>query len=183
MNPAVTIRPCLPLLEEILSPREVVIGDQFEAYKNHVYRVVHFCFAFHPCKGDDESKLITAGCFHDLGMWPGDVIDYLAPSIELAKSYLEEKNLQAWIPEVTTMIDLHHRFRTAPSSVSPLVEIFRKGDWVDASMGLRRFGLSKSVVREVQGAFPNLGFHQNLIRIMCKEFWNRPLNPLPMMKW
>jgi hypothetical protein len=50
-------------------------------------------------------------------------------------------------------------------------------------MGLRRFGLSRGQVKEVQAAFPNLGFHNNLIRITRKEFWNRPLNPLPMMKW
>jgi hypothetical protein len=50
-------------------------------------------------------------------------------------------------------------------------------------MGIRRFGLPRSVVKEVQDAFPNLGFHGNLMRITIKEFWNRPLNPLPMMKW
>jgi hypothetical protein len=64
-----------------------------------------------------------------------------------------------------------------------LVEVFRKGDWVDATKGLRRFGLPKSLVVEVQSAFPNLGFHNNLVRIAMKEFWKRPLNPLPMMKW
>jgi hypothetical protein len=81
------------------------------------------------------------------------------------------------------MIDLHHRFRCAPPSPWPLVEVLRKGDWVDASMGIRRFGLPRGVVKEVQDAFPNLGFHGNLMRITFKEFWNRPLNPLPMMKW
>jgi hypothetical protein len=177
------IRQTLPLLEAILQPRAAVIGAQFEPYKNHVYRVVHFCFAFHECQGDDEAKLITAGCFHDLGMWPGDVIDYLAPSISLAKTYLHERGLDAWTPEITTMIDLHHRFRAVRESPWPLVEIFRRGDWTDATLGLRRFGLKQSVVKDVQAAFPNLGFHQNLIRIARKEFWKRPLNPLPMMKW
>jgi hypothetical protein len=177
------IRPHIPLLEEILSPRAAVIGDQYEAYKNHVYRVLHFCFAFHQCEGDDEAKLVTAACFHDLGMWPGDVIDYLEPSIRLAQVYLKERGLASWIPEITQMIDLHHRFRKAPASAHPLVEVFRKGDWVDATMGLRRFGLTRGHVKEVKAAFPNLGFHNNLIRITCKEFWNRPLNPLPMMKW
>jgi hypothetical protein len=177
------IRPHIPLIEEILSPRAAVIGDQHEAYKNHVYRVLHFCFAFHQCEGDDEAKLVTAACFHDLGMWPGDVIDYLEPSIRLAQEYLKERGLASWIPEITQMIDLHHRFRKAPASAHPLVEVFRKGDWVDATKGLRRFGLTCGQVKEVQAAFPNLGFHNNLIRITCKEFWNRPLNPLPMMKW
>jgi len=177
------IRLTLPLLEEILAPQEGIVGDSFQAYKNHVYRVVHFCVAFHTCEGDDESKLIIAACFHDLGMWPGDEIDYLAPSIKLAQSYCQASGREAWIPEISMMIDLHHRFRIAPASASPLVEVFRKGDWTDATMGWRRFGLSKSLVKQVQTAFPNLGFHQNLVRIAGKEFWKRPWNPLPMMKW
>ncbi|MBU6170076.1 MAG: HD domain-containing protein [Verrucomicrobia bacterium] len=177
------IRTHIPLLEEILSPRATVIGAQYEAYKNHVCRVLHFCFAFHQCEGDDEAKLVTAACFHDLGMWPGDVIDYLEPSIRLAQEYLKERCLESWIPEITQMIDLHHRFRKAPASANPLVEVFREGDWVDATMGLRRFGLTRGQVKEVQVVFPNLGFHSNLIRITRKEFWKRPLNPLPMMKW
>jgi len=47
------------------------------------------------------------------------------------------------------MIDLHHRFRTCKNADYPLVEVFRKGDWVDASMGWRRFGLSRKLVKEV----------------------------------
>jgi hypothetical protein len=176
-------RETVPLLEEILEPHAAVIGEQFLPYRNHVYRVLHFCLAFHDCHGDDEAKLIVAGCFHDLGMWPGDVIDYLAPSIGLAKTYLHEKNLDAWVPEITAMIDLHHRFRAVKHSAWPLVEVFRKGDWTDASMGWRSFGLDRAVVKEVQGAFPNLGFHKNLMRIARQEFWRRPLNPLPMFKW
>jgi hypothetical protein len=50
-------------LEGILAERAEVIGSQFEPYKNHVYRVLNFCFAFHECHGDDEEKLIIAACF------------------------------------------------------------------------------------------------------------------------
>lgn len=178
-----TIPPVIPLLEEILAPRSSIIGDQYEAYKNHVYRVVHFCFAFHECTGEDRDKLVIAGAFHDLGMWPGDEIDYLAPSIALARSYLNGSGRSAWTDEISAMIEWHHRFRKAPVTSTRLVEIFRKGDWVDATRGIRRFGLPQSVIRDVEAAFPNLGFHNNLIRIAVKEFWNRPFNPLPMMRW
>jgi len=40
------------------------------------------------------------------------------------------------------MVDLN---RTAKNFGYPLVEVFRKGDWVDASMGIRRFGLLKKL--------------------------------------
>lgn len=64
-----------------------------------------------------------------------------------------------------------------------MVEVFRRGDWVDATMGLRRFGLPRSVVKDVQAAFPNLGFHRGLVRIALRELPRRPFHPLPMMRW
>jgi hypothetical protein len=65
----------------------------------------------------------------------------------------------------------------------PLVEIFRKGDWVDATQGVRRFTLSRAEVKSVQAAFANLGFHNNLVRLAWGQFLRHPLNPLPIMKW
>jgi hypothetical protein len=173
----------IPLLESILGDRKEVIGGDFDPYKNHVYRVLNFCFAFHECASHDKEKLIIAGCFHDLGMWPGGVVDYLAPSVELVKSYLKETGREEWSPEIESMIDLHHKITTVKDCAYPLVEVFRKGDWVDASMGMRRFGLPKDAVLKVQDAFPNLGFHKNLLRLAAKELFTYRRNPLPMMKW
>ena len=174
----------IPLLENILGARREMFGRDYEPYRNHVYRVLHFCFAFHERATDEEKeKLIIASCFHDLGMWPGEVVDYLAPSIDLAKRYLIEQGKEKWSPEIEMMIDLHHKFRTASNEKFLLVEIFRKGDWVDASMGMRRFDLPKQVIKEVQDAFPNLGFHNNLLRLATKELFVYRRNPLPMMKW
>jgi HD domain len=180
---AIKIHEHLPLLESILGERAQVIGSQFEPYKNHVYRVLNFCFAFHEGQGDDQEKLIIAACFHDLGMWPGDIVDYLAPSIALAQDYLLRRGKREWSAEISEMIDLHHRFRRVRNSQFPLVEVFRKGDWVDATQGLRRFGLPRADVKAVQSVFANLGFHKNLMRLAWAEFKRHPLNPLPMMKW
>ena len=173
----------IPLLESILGESKEIIGRDFEPYKNHVYRVLHFCFAFHECVTEDKEKLIIAGCFHDLGMWPGEKVDYLAPSIELAKTYLSKIGREEWASEIESMIDLHHKFRAVENREYPLVEVFRKGDWVDASMGMRSFGLAKTNIKNVQNAFPNLGFHKNLVRLATKELFIYRRNPLPMMKW
>jgi hypothetical protein len=184
----VTIEKNIPLLEDILGSRRELFGPDYERYRNHVYRVLHFCFAFHEqathrqATDEEREKLIITGCFHDLGMWPGEVVDYLAPSIALAKQYLIEQGKQSWSPEIELMIDLHHKFGTVTDEASPLVEIFRKGDWVDASMGIRSFGLPKQLIKDVQSAFPNLGFHQNLIRLASKELFVYRRHPLPMMK-
>ncbi len=173
----------LPLLDSILDNRQQALGRDFEPYKNHVYRMLHFCCAFHECRPDDKEKLIIAGCFHDLGIWPGGIIDYLAPSIELAKKYLLEVGKEGWAAEIATMIDQHHKLTTVKNCPYPLVEIFRKGDWVDASLGIRKFGLAIEVIHQVQSAFPNLGFHKNLLRLGTKELFINHRNPLPMMKW
>ncbi|MEE9404814.1 MAG: HD domain-containing protein [Algisphaera sp.] len=173
----------IPLLEDILGVYRDSVGAQFDPYRNHVYRVVNYCFAFWDCQGDDQDKLVIAGCFHDLGIWPEDHWDYLPLSIERAKQYLSEKDNPHWSDEIVQMIDLHHRFRAVAKGVSPLVEVFRKGDWVDASLGWRRFGLDRSVIREVSCQFPNLGFHRNLFRLGFKQLVRHPLNPMPMMKW
>jgi len=173
----------IPLLEQILGRHRESIGAQFQPYRNHVYRVLNYCFVFHDCQGDDMEKLVIVACFHDLGIWPDDRFDYLAPSIKLAEAYLTEQGHQEWSREITQMIDLHHRFRTVNNGVSPLVEVFRKADWVDASLGLRRFRLNRSLIRQVSGRFPNLGFHRNLLRLAVRRFLKHPLNPLPMMKW
>jgi hypothetical protein len=41
----------------------------------------------------------------------------------------------------------------------------------------------KTISKSVQAAFPNLGFHNNLVRLALGQFLRHPLNPLPMMKW
>ncbi|MEY4482821.1 MAG: hypothetical protein RL693_273 [Verrucomicrobiota bacterium] len=175
----------IDLVEEIIGAHQELMGEQFLPYKNHVYRVLNFCFMFHePGKNEaDDDKLAIAAAFHDLGMWPGDEIDYLDPSIKLAQEYLRKTNRADWMEEISLMIEYHHRFRSCPGHFPPLVEVMRKGDWVDATKGLRSFGLPRAQIRKVQDAIENLGFHDNLIRIARKEFWNRPFNPFPMMKW
>ena len=174
----------IPLLEEILADYKDVIGGDFQSYKNHVYRVVNFCFLLKPDIDDEQKKrIVIAACFHDLGIWTNDTFDYLQPSIVLAKEYLKQRNLEQWSVEIELMIDLHHKFRKAEDDAHPLVELFRKADWVDVSLGIVKFNLSKDDIRDVKDIFPNAGFHTRLIQLTIREFYRNPLKPLPMMKW
>jgi len=173
----------IPLLETILSNWQATIGSQYEPYKNHVYRVINFCLILHQCQPDDREKFIIAGCFHDLGIWTNNTVDYLVPSMELAKNYLKENNKEEWSTEIELMIDEHHKITKSKNNKYPLVEVFRKADWLDVTMGMRAFGLSKNEVKNVLAAFPNLGFHQNLLELSKVEFKKHPFNFLPMMKW
>jgi hypothetical protein len=48
---------------------------------------------------------------------------------------------------------------------SEIIEACRKADWIDASKGLLRKGMSRAQIQRVEAAFPNLGFHETLMRL------------------
>jgi hypothetical protein len=53
-NLHMTLEKHIPLLEDILDPWQQALGKDFLGYKNHVYRVVHFCLALHA--NDDQER-------------------------------------------------------------------------------------------------------------------------------
>lgn len=184
-----SIQKTIPLIEEILGAYREQIGVDYQGYKNHVYRMVHFCFWL--CEQDEgvildddnRQKILTAACFHDLGIWPEGTVDYLPPSIALLDHYLEQKGLQDWSEEITLMIDLHHKLRKVRNLKYPLVELFRRADMVDFLLGTVKWGVPENYIREVKAAFPNAGFHKRLGQLAWKQLLKHPLNPAPMMKW
>lgn len=173
----------IPLLEEILGQWKAKLGNDYLAYRNHVYRMSHFCFVLHECTGDQREKVLTAACFHDLGIWVNDTLDYLPPSVALARDYLSKIKREAWIDEIALMIDMHHKLRKYSEGRSPLVEVFRKGDLVDFSLGMVKCGVSKADIKRVKDQFPNAGFHKRLVQLGVGWFLKHPLNPLPFLKW
>jgi hypothetical protein len=172
-----------PLVDEILEKWKNELGQDYPGYKNHVYRMIHFCFALHNCNNEDREKIIIAGCFHDLGIWANNTLDYLPPSIALAKEYLEHNSFEQWMPEIELMIDMHHKLRKYQDDRYPLVEIFRKGDWVDFSLGSVKMGLPETYIKSIKAHFPDSGFHKRLTQLAGVWFSRHPLNPLPFMKW
>ena len=173
----------IPLLEELLEERKHVIGSEYEGYKKHLYRMVHFCLALRECTEDEREKIIIAGAFHDIGIWIKDTVDYIPPSIPPAMEYLYRSNLEAWSAEIEPMITEYHKVREYRDKSYPLVELFRKGDLVDFSLGLFKFGILKSYIQDVKRRLPNADFHNNLGKRVARWFIKHPLNPIPMMKW
>ncbi len=179
-----TVKGEITLVETLLEEYRGVLGRDFVAYRNHVYRVVNFCFHMKPNLDDEQrERIVVAGCFHDLGIWTEDTFDYLEPSVALVKNYLRAQGQENWFPEISLMINWHHRLRRVKSLEYPLAEVFRQADWIDVSLGLIRFGLSKKVVHAVKEQFPNAGFHKRLVQLTLREMRRRPWNPLPMMRW
>ncbi|MEL7833483.1 hypothetical protein [Fodinibius sp. Rm-B-1B1-1] len=68
------------------------------------------------CPSEQQQKIEIAVCFHDI---------------------------EIWTEEIKVMILRHHKIRKIEEYDSPLIELFRKGDVVDFSLGLVRFGLPK----------------------------------------
>ena len=177
------IEASIPLLEEILGQWKKELGEDYTPYRNHVYRMIHFCFALHDCNEEERRKIVIAGCFHDLGIWSDGTVDYLPPSVVRARDYLKANGLEAWSEEIELMIDMHHKLRQYRDVRYPLAEVFRKADLVDVSLGLVKFGVPGSTVKSVQAQFPNAGFHKRLMRLAGEWFGQHPLSPPPFLKW
>ena len=180
---AMTIEKPIALLEEILAPWRERIGGDFEGYRNHVSRMLNFCFALRACDGEERQKLIIAGAFHDIGIWSDGTVDYLPPSVAQAKLYLTANGLAGWISEIELMIDLHHKVRPYRGGESALVEIFRRADLADFSLGVMKGGVPAATVRAAKAAYPNAGFHKRLMQLAGGWFGRHPVSPPPVMKW
>ncbi len=169
------------LIDTILSDFKNDLGVHFKKYRNHVHRIYNFSMLF----DDDETnyeKYAIASAFHDLGIWTSNTFDYLKPSIELAEQYLINNNKPDWIEEISFMIDMHHKRSFYKGNYQKTVEIFRKADWVDVTLSLKKYGLSKSKISGIKKAFPFEGFHWFLVKQTFKNLIKNPTNPLPMFK-
>ncbi|MBX3236822.1 MAG: hypothetical protein KF814_11770 [Nitrospiraceae bacterium] len=173
----------LPLVEQILGAFKDHIGNDFPGYRNHVYRVVHLCYAGGISGAEDKEKIHLAACFHDIGIWTDKTLDYLLPSARLASEYLAGTGREAWIPEVSLMIEMHHRLRSCDGCGFPLVEVFRRADIADFSWGAIAMGHSADLLASLKVAFPNAGFHRRLLQLAAQRALRHPLNLLPMFRW
>ncbi len=171
-----------PIVDDILEEYRTSLGSDFAAYKNHCYRVLNLCLAF--CEKDTEttSKVSIAVAFHDLAIWTDNTIDYLEPSIRLARDYLTTMRQEALGDEIGTMIEQHHKIRKYQANPEWLVEPFRKADLIDVSRGWLKCGLPSSYITEILQEFPNAGFHKRLIELTIQRIKTNPFSPLPMMK-
>jgi hypothetical protein len=173
-----------PIADEILDDYKAVIGNDFDGYRNHVTRMLNFCHYLNTDLSEEDSqKLQVAAAFHDIALWTQDRVDYIYPSIEDCKSYIAETEYNKWADEICAIVEMHHLVHSYDGGFQRLVELFRKADLVDFSLGLIKFGLPSSIVKDVKRALPNAGFHLALVRFTGKQLTRNPLKPLPMMKF
>jgi hypothetical protein len=171
-----------PFVDDVLGTFAPALGRDFVGYRNHIHRVLNHFLAL---SGSDElpDAVSLAVPFHDLGIWTDHTFDYLEPSTRLARAYLSAHGLEQHSAEVHALINEHHKLLAYRGPHAATVETYRKADWVDVSMGVLRFGLSRAHLRAARAAFPDAGFHWRLATLTARQFLRTPLKPLPMMHW
>jgi hypothetical protein len=150
-------------------------------YRNHVLRVMAFCLALRPTM--ELFELGVAGAFHDLGIWAASTWNYLPPSGQLARQWLIRCGRSASFERVKAMIAYHHKLTRYHGPHQVAVETFRRADWIDVSRGRLSFGLSTVTIHAIRRAYPDLGFHSFLRSRALRALLEKPLRPLPMLKW
>lgn len=189
------------IIDTLFQQWQPYMGDNYLPYRNHVLRIVNYARALSPLDKDSLEQVIIAACFHDVELWLSDTWDYLKPSAQRANNYLVREGKSQWSDAVVEMIQHHHKITRYSrsngkpgnvdknggfeknSDVEKLVELFRKADWIDVSLGQLRFGLPKTTLKEIRKAFPQEGFPQALAKEMIKNCLKNPLKPLPMFHW
>ena len=165
-----------PVLEETLATWSEALGAARDGYGHHAYRVFNYARRLLGTDVRDDT-LATASAFHDLGIWSDNTFDYLPPSIQRARDYVEAHGGDA--NAIASLIDNHHSLTRAADDA---VEAFRKADLIDVSAGLAPSPIPKEFIRELIAAFPYSGFQGILVKTALAWFIRHPLNPMPMMR-
>jgi hypothetical protein len=171
-----------PLVDEVMDRFAGSLGRDRTAYRNHVTRVLNFFTAL-AGGGGPPRQVVIAAAFHDLGIWTAGTFDYLAPSVALARDHLAATGLDALAAEVEAIIVSHHKLTPYRGEHAGTVEVFRRADLADVSLGAIRSGLPARFVRAVRSALPNAGFHRRLLDLTVRQMLRSPLHPLPMVRW
>jgi len=152
-------------VETLFEPFRQALGEDYAAYRGHVYRII--TYAMHFLGGQETHRPIveTAFVYHDIGLWTDRDLAYLEPSEARA---LADNEKLAWGFDPKLLRDIihwHHKVFPYSGPNADVINACRKADWIDASGGMLRKGLSKAQVRAVESAIPNYGFGEVLQRL------------------
>ena len=152
-------------IESLLAPYRDAIGDDYEGYRGHIYRVLSYTLHFLGGDSPHRETIETALVYHDLGLWSDKELAYLEPSIERVQGDNESYH---WGHDPQLLHDIiywHHKMTPFRGPSAEVVNAVRKADWIDASAGLVRQGMPKACIAKVSAAIPAAGFYDTLKRI------------------
>ena len=163
--PAITIKKERPFVEELFARYETLIGRDFPGYRNHVYRTITYAMHFLGNNEEYERLVEATFVYHDIGLWTDHELAYLEPSEAVALADNKKFGLGLDPDLLRGAIHWHHKIFPYTGTHREIIEACRKADWIDASKGILRKGISRAAIAEVEAAFPNLGFHDALMRL------------------
>lgn len=152
-------------VDELFARYENLIGKDFPGYRNHVYRTITYAMHFLENAAEYEQLVETAFVYHDIGLWTDHELAYLEPSEAVALADNEKYGWELDPELLRKAIHWHHKIFSYKGPHQKVIEACRKADWIDASKGNLRKGVSKAAIKDVESAFPNLGFHDTLLRL------------------
>jgi hypothetical protein len=152
-------------VEALFEPYKEIIGRDYAAYRGHVYRTITYAMHFLAHNDSHRPMVETAFVYHDIGLWTDHQLAYLEPSEALALRDNAELKLGLDPEILTAAIHWHHKIMPYKGPGAEVVNAVRKADWIDASQGMIRKGLSVEQVRRVQDAIPDYGFASVLQRL------------------
>lgn len=163
--PEILVKTERPFVDELLGRYETLIGGDLPGYRNHVYRAITYAMHFLGNADEHERLVETVFVYHDIGLWTDRELAYLEPSEAVAIADNEKYGLGLDPDLLSAAIHWHHKIFPYTGPHRAIIEACRKADWIDASKGMLRKGMSRTAIREVEAAFPNLGFHDTLLRL------------------
>ena len=169
-------------IERLLQPFKDQLRDDYQAYRGHVYRVVTYAMHFLDQDEAARATIETAFVYHDIGLWTDHKLAYLEPSEEIALRDNESLGHGLDPGTLRNIIHWHHKVTPYRGPDERLVEAARRADWIDATSGMRRMGLSKEQVRRVEEAIPNYGFADVLQRLAGDLGGNRLAGNLTVLR-
>ncbi|MCV9386813.1 HD domain-containing protein [Reichenbachiella ulvae] len=171
-------------IERVLLYYTQALGKDYNAYRNHVYRVYHLTLLL--CSKElnkaQEEALAIAAVFHDIGIWTHHSMDYLGPSAESATRHLNESGKGHLADLCNQIISNHHKLSRYQGEHAELIEAFRQADLMDLAFGKLRQGLPSSRYAHLRESFPFLGFQKLIIKKVISHAWRHPSHPFPMLK-
>ena len=153
-------------VDKMLEPHREALGEDYVAYRGHVMRVLTYTIYF--LRGDQKHRrLIEAALvYHDIGLWTDKELAYLAPSIARALAANAKNSWDFDTFALSAIIDAHHKVFPYRGPYADVVNAVRKADWVDATGGWVKSGLSKRQIASVTAAIPVAGFPDMLMPLV-----------------
>jgi len=167
------------LITQILHKFKAELGGEYDAYHNHAQRVYHYAITLLLMR--ESKKLAICAAFHDLDIWVSKQMDYLNPSVELARKYLVESDFQLLPDEISFIIHQHHKLTKIKGNIE--AEAFRKADLIDLTAGKIHFNIPMSLVQSIETEYPRHNFTKLILRKTLNHARKHPLKPFPMIKW